>query len=70
MVRLSGPVTTPEELVTVTVAVEPGVTAHTSPVPLGVGTVKEMDPSDQVGVAKAAALPGAPQLIPVSTTCT
>jgi len=46
------------------------VTAHTPPLPLAVGTVKVMAVSDQESTWKAAALPGAPQLIPLSNSVT
>jgi hypothetical protein len=70
MSRLNGCDVPVEALVTRTVAVEPGVTVHSPPLPLGVGTVKVMDPSDQVRGAKVAVLPGAPQLMPSSRNVT
>ena len=56
----------PAEVVTLMVAVVPGVTAHCPLVPLGVGTVKVMALSLQLSMVKVASSGGAPQLVPLS----
>ncbi len=61
----------PEALVTVTVAVVPGVTVHwVLLVPEPVGTVKVTDVFDHELTWNVAASPGAPQLVPLSENFT
>jgi len=61
---------TPAEVVTETVAVVPGVTAHCPFGPEGSGTLKVIADDDQEVMSKVAAFPGAPQLVDPSTKLT
>ena len=56
----------PADVVTVMLAVVPGVTAHCPLVPLGVGTVNVTALSLQLSMVKLASSGGAAQLVPLS----
>ena len=57
----------PADVLTVTVAVSPGLTCQMPPGPLGVGTVNVIAVSLQLSMWKVAPSNGAPQLVPPST---
>jgi hypothetical protein len=61
---------TPAEVVTETVAVVPGSTAHCPFGPEGTGTSKVIADADHEVMTKVAAFPGAPQLVDPSEKLT